>query len=189
MAPPRKPPERRQRRGTSDLQVVAEVVPTVLVDGVPEPDREWLPEVAAEWTELWRSDLARRVEVVDHPAVRRLFEWRDEQYRARRRAKVLRAEAEKEATVVGSKGQPVANPLFATADAADAQALAIETRIVALEDRIGLSPKARLALGVTEQQGMNLAARNAQIAAAIREAMHGASDPRALPGDSAADAG
>lgn len=187
--PPRKSPERRQGRGTRDLAIVADVVPEVLADGIPEPDREWLPETRSEWAELWRSDLSRRIEPVDGPAVRRLFEWRDEQTRARRRAKVLRSEAEKEATVVGSKGQPVANPLFSTADAADAQALAIETRIVALEDRIGLSPKARLNLGVTEQHGMNLAARNAQIAAAIREAMSSATDPRAVPGDTAADAG
>lgn len=44
--------------------------------------------------------------------------------------------------VVGSQGQDVLNPLVRVAQD-------IETKLVALEDRLGLSPEARLRLGIT----------------------------------------
>lgn len=185
MAPPRKTAERRQNRATKDLVVVAGVAPIK----TPPAVAGWLAETKREWGELWSSNLAGRIEPTDHPAVRRLFGWRDKQIRAERRATALRKVAAKEPLVEGSKGQLVANPMWGAADAADAEALHIETRIVALEDRLGLSPKARLALGLTEQKGMNLAGQNARLAMAIQEAMQSAEDPRALEGDPAIEVG
>ena len=181
----RKSPERRQRNNTKDLVVLTSSTPMK----TPPAVTGWLAETKREWAELWSSNLASRIEPTDHPAVRRLFAWRDKQIRSERRATALRKVAEREPLVEGSKGQLVANPMWGAADSADAEALQIESRIVALEDRLGLSPKARLALGVTEQKGMNLAGQNARLAVAIQEAMSSAEDPRALEGDSAIDVG
>lgn len=182
--PPRKPPARRQNRSTQDAEVV-ELAPA---PSVPEPDRGWLADTADQWHELWDSELAAYIRATDMPALRRLFSWRDELVRSRRKARTYRKEAEGAPLVPGSTGQMVANPLFALADKLDDRALSIESKIVALEDRLALSPKARLALGLTEQKGMNLAAQNARIAAALREAVTDAPDPRALPRNSAVDA-
>lgn len=192
MGRPRKTPERRQNRATKDLDVVdAEVVELAPAgdNDVPEPDREWLAETKRQWYETLRSQLAGHYHETDMAALHRLFMWRDELTRARRSAKAMRRQANSEALVTGSKGQPVANPLFDVAASLDAQALTIEGKVTALEDRLGLSPKARLGLGLTREKGLNLAAQNAKLAEAIREAMGGghASDPRALPRDPAVE--
>lgn len=89
----------------------------------------------------------------------------------------------------GSQGQPVKNPLFGVVASATQEALAIESRIVALEDRLALSPKARLTIGVTQQKGQSLAMANAEIARAIQEAMHDETDPRASRRKSAKETG
>lgn len=200
MARPRKPPELRQNRATRDLEDVstdAELVPwptpdleVVDGDGPPTPDAEWLADTRRQWIDLWGSPLVSHLQATDMAELRRCFMWRDELARCRRRARTLRREAEREALVEGSKGQPVANPLFEVAAGIENQALAIERAAVALEDRLGLSPKARIGLGVSTAKGLNLTAQNAQLASAIERAMRGdgANDPRSLPRDPAADA-
>src|SRR5260370_25168112 len=59
---------------------------------------------------------------------------RDEQLRAWRRHHT-------EPFILGSQGQPVQNPAFG-------EAMTLEKAIVTLEDRLGLSPKARATLGL-----------------------------------------
>lgn len=176
----RKPAERRQNRSTRDL----EPVDTTVITGnfAPAPLNSWLKDTADQWSDLWMSDLSSQIRNTDHPALIRLFDWRDEQARCRKRAKAARKVAESEPTVEGSKGQPVANPMWDVAKSQDDLALQIETRIVALEDRLALSPKARLAIGVTQQKGQSLAMANAQIAAAIEKEMRAATDPRSIGG-------
>lgn len=176
----RKPPERRQNRATKDLPVLAAVVD--LPSAGPDPDTAWLEVTKTQWSELWASPLASELKGTDMPGLYRCFEWRDEQRRCRLRAKALRKQADAAPLVDGSKGQPVPNGLYDIAQAQDAEALAIESRIVALEDRLALSPKARLSLGVTVAKGVSLQAQNAQIARAIQEAMRDAPDPRASVG-------
>lgn len=177
MARPRKPTDRRQNRSTRDLEPVEAVV--IAGDFTPKPSGSWLKDTVDQWTILWGSDLATQILDTDRPALFRLFEWRDEQLRCKRRARAARKKADDEPLVEGSKGQPVANPLYEVAKWNDDEALAIESRIVALEDRLALSPKARLTIGVTQQKGQSLAMANASIAAAIQEAMNDTSDPRA----------
>jgi hypothetical protein len=177
MARPRKTPERRQNRATRDLEPVASVV---AADFGPKPSSTWLKATVDQWVDLWASDLATQILDTDRPALVRLFDWRDEQARCRRRAKAARDGADESPLVDGSKGQPVANPLYEIAKWNDDEALAIETRIVALEDRLALSPKARLTLGVTQQKGQSLAMQNAQIASAIAEVMRDSPDPRTV---------
>lgn len=177
----RKPAGRRQNRVTKDLTPV----PSVPVE-VPKPSSTWLKITRDGWEELWSSDLASQILPTDRPALTRLYDWRDELERTRRQMRVMTREASKEPLVEGSQGQPVRNPMFQVLDVLMRSALAIEARIVALEDRLGLSPKARLGLGVTQQKGQSLAMQNARIAEALQEAMSDTNDPRAVSGDSPA---
>lgn len=186
MAPPRKTPAKRQRRGTKDA--TAESAPSVPIESetvkTPPAERGWLGATTSDWKDFWQSDLARFVRPTDRPVVKRLFRLRDQLVRAQRMAVDLRKKAMEDPVVAGSMGQQVANPLFKASDGATAEALALEPRVLALEDRLGLSPRARLALDVTEQQGMNLFGRNELLAQKMME-VASAPDPRAVEGDSA----
>jgi P27 family predicted phage terminase small subunit len=138
--PPPKPPERRQRRNTPSLNlVVAPAAKPAKPDsaGIPEPSREWLAVTRDEWLSVWAGELATLAynKSTDLNALYRLFGLRDDRERCRRAFR-------KEPLVEGSKGQPVANPLAGLIPGYDRD-------ILALEDRFGLSPKARLMLGVT----------------------------------------
>ena len=88
------------------------------------------------WDRVWRSDV---ISVVDLQSDLETFvRWAsllDERERA------LRAFRRKR-IVEGSQGQPTLSPLWQVVQACDKE-------LRALEDRIGLSPKARLQLGIT----------------------------------------
>jgi P27 family predicted phage terminase small subunit len=93
-----------------------------------------MAETQSAWEAFWASDVASLVTKADVPAVTRLHDLRDERERAYRGYR-------KERFVTGSTGQPVLNPL--------AKAMAtLDAEIRALEDRFGLTPQARLRLGV-----------------------------------------
>lgn len=128
-----KPAERRQRRNKPKaLGVIPGGAAGGLAPAVPDG---LLDATREEWDRFWGSELAQLVERdTDLPALERLFGLYDEHRRALR-------EARKERLVVGSMGQMVLNPLLKYAEA-----LAKEIR--AMEDRFGLTPKARLALGI-----------------------------------------
>ncbi len=192
----RKPPERRQRRGTKDAAPVS-VAPAETGPGhdddagldvrpAPAPDRGWLAGTTEDWREFWASDIARQTKATDRPAVRRLFRLRDQLTRTQRAATELRREAMKEPIVDGSMAQKVANPLFRAAEAAASEALSLEGRVLPLEDRFGLSPRARLNLGLSEQHGLNLLGRNEALARKLAE-VSGGGDPRTVAGDAATD--
>lgn len=88
------------------------------------------------WDRLWRSDVVSVVDLQsDMESVVRWASLLDERERA------LRAFRRKR-LVEGSQGQAVLNPLWNVVRGCD-------TELRALEDRIGLSPKARLQLGIT----------------------------------------
>lgn len=128
----KKPSERRQRvnrpREIGLVEVSAEVI-------VPPADSRWLLATREAWREYWSSPIAGVVEVrSDLVALRRLFGSYDEHERG------LRA-FRRQRFVVGSQGQPRLSPL------ADHLAR-LDTSIRALEDRFGLTPSARLKLGV-----------------------------------------
>jgi len=103
------------------------------VDPPPAPSG-LLKATREDWSGFWASPLASLVIPADLPALRRLFTLYDERLRAYQGYRKGRL-------VAGSMGQPVLNPLFAAMKSADAE-------IRALEDRLGLSPIARLRLGV-----------------------------------------
>jgi len=87
-----------------------------------------------DWVAFWRSPLGTLVVEADYPALRRLFTLYDERARAYQGYRRQRL-------APGSMGQPGLNPLFSAMKSFDAE-------IRALEDRFGLSPIARLRLGV-----------------------------------------
>jgi phage terminase small subunit len=102
---------------------------------VPASPAHFLPATRERWASYWQSDVARLVEAeTDGMAVVRLFTLYDEReraYRAYRRKRM----------VPGSQGQPVVNPIWKHAAVMDGE-------IRQLEDRFGITPQARLKLGV-----------------------------------------
>lgn len=134
----KRPDQRRGKAGTTrDLGVVvrrsfAEVpeLPAKLNGLKP------LPETVEAWGRLWASSVAQVMDPTsDREALVRwasLLDERERAFRAYRRKRL----------VEGSQGQPVVNPLWGVVAKCDAE-------LRALEDRIGLSPKARLQLGIT----------------------------------------
>ena len=155
-----KPAERRQNRSKRDVGLIA------LDDAtrpVPKPPTG-LSKVSREaWTSLWSSALARTFEPAsDRPAIERLFVLRDERERAH---KATRAHP----FIVGSQGQQVLNPLFAHVSRLDAE-------VRQLEDRFGLTPRARLQLGITFGEAHRSLA---ELNAAFMEQTDDADDPRA----------
>ncbi len=127
----KKPAARRQRRNASDIGLVAvERSPQA-----PAPAKAWLALTSERWQTYWGSDIATVAKRdSDLPALTRLFGYYDDLERS------LRAFA-RERFIEGSQGQPKLNPLAA-------HIVSLEGLIRALEDRFGLSPQARLKLGV-----------------------------------------
>lgn len=146
----RKPVEKRQNRATAD----AGLVPLVgAVVELPSPDVSWREGTVVRWAEFWGSPLAGQVQQSDHGPLRRLFWLYDECDR------LLEAIEATGRVVEGSQGQPRANPLYK-----QVQEFQAESR--QLEDRFGLSPKARLALGISfAEAALGLDALNERLAA------------------------
>lgn len=171
MAPPKKPADRRQRRNASDVGLV------VVEGSLPErPDAPsgLLKATKDAWSVYWTSEVAQLFKPEDGSALRRLFRLYDATERAWR-------EETREPLVEGSQGQPRPNPAGAK------KALELEPHIRALEDRFGITPLGRLKLGVTFQQGQNLAEMNRRIVEGDRVSRTDPRpDPRALPRDTAA---
>lgn len=127
-----KPPERRQRRNHRGAELVRPDDAPLLAP--PAPD-ELSPTLRAAWDAYWSSGVARLVEPSDVPALARLFELYEE------RARAL-AMYRDEPVMEGSTGQAVLSPF-------GAEVASLDKRVAELEDRFGLSPRARLQLGVT----------------------------------------
>ena len=101
----------------------------------PPPPPGLLAGSVESWNAYWSSPLARvALPETDLPALSRLWSLYDE------RARMYRAIV-KERVTLGSMGQVRANPLYP-------QMVAMDAAIERLEDRFGLSPRARLQLGV-----------------------------------------
>ena len=152
MPQPKKPAERRQRGArTKDVGEVVALPRGQAAVVQATADLAWRDEVQVAWAELWSSPLAGHIKPTDVPALRRLFDYRHS-------LAVARDKFEAEPESVGSMGQPVLSPW-----AAEIQRL--EGVIQKLEDRFGLTPLARLRLGVTFEEGVSLASRNASLLA------------------------
>lgn len=155
MPTPKKTPERRQRGArTKDVGNVVALASKAVSPAVASADLNWQPVVVEAWAELWSSPLAGLIRPTDLPALRRLFDLRN-------RLIWAYDAYDENPTTTGSMGQSVLSPFAA-------EAHRLEAEIEKLEDRFGLTPLARLRLGVTFEEGVSLASRNAQLLEAFR---------------------
>lgn len=130
-------PRKSNRQNPRDTPPELEVLPggRGQVPDLPRPANELLKATKDGWTSFWTSDLSQYVKSdSDRAALGRLFCLYDERerlYRVYRKQRVTK----------GSTGQLVMHP-------AAKEIASLDARIVQLEDRFGLSPMARLKLGV-----------------------------------------
>ena len=134
MANHRKPASQRINHTTRDLGPLA---PPPVAVTVPEPPGGLLKCSRERWESFWRSTVSQAVDYVsDRPRLERWIRWLDEWERTYR--KLRKAEL----VTTGSMGQQRLNPL--------ARYLALcEDAIQKAEHDLGLSPMARLKLGIT----------------------------------------
>jgi hypothetical protein len=165
--PARKAPGRRQGTTTNDVGLVVVGEGDRPIPPLPKPASGRLLQVTKNaWVEFWSSQISTIVDArSDAPALRRLFLLYDERERA------LRA-YQAERMTEGSMGQMVVNP-FAK------EVASLDARIVVLEDRFGLTPHARLKLGVTfGDAARSLSDMNRTLADALADEDDFDDDPR-----------
>ena len=105
------------------------------IDAIPDPPRGLLQVSIRRWSAFWRSPVAGAIDLrSDLPRLERWIQDVDEYERA---GKALRSNR----LVRGSQGQPVLNPLAAYLHQLD-------TRIRATETDFGMTPMARIRLGI-----------------------------------------
>jgi P27 family predicted phage terminase small subunit len=135
--PPPKPSDKRQRRNQRTSTERAGVGLVALRGGQldpPAPPSGLLKSTREDWAAFWASPLGALVVAADVPALRRLFTLHDE------RARAYRGLRQAGRLVETDKGTTL-NPLAGFLRSCDAE-------IRLLEDRFGLSPMARLRLGI-----------------------------------------
>lgn len=134
---PKEEGARQNRRARTNLRLIAEHEAAA----APAPPDNLSPSRIADWEAYFASPLAGLVKETDLSVVRRLwgyYQQHDE----------LTAIFQKSRLVAGSTGQPRMNP------AADAL-LKLENAILRLENELGLTPSARLRLGITFADATN----------------------------------
>lgn len=162
--PPPDPTGRRaaEGRATVKASIDIEVLPAVQPGQGPPAPPDGLPtELVAEWEDFWEQPVARAVAESDLPALRRLFAYR---------ARLLQAlsHVPPSGLDIGGDGQDVVHPGLRVVTA-------LEKLIAPLEDRFGLTMKARQVMGIR----MGQLAEIARKAAADPPTSHAARpDPR-----------
>ncbi|MEU7400721.1 P27 family phage terminase small subunit [Streptomyces sp. NPDC044948] len=133
--PAPKDPEKRQRRNRAQgLEAIPENAGVV---ERPAPPAGLLKTVRDRWVAYWESPVAQLADPVsDLPALERLYRLYDDLERSH-------ATVRKQGHMVrGYRDQTVMNPLLKHMQL-------VQAEVRQLEDRFGLSPRARLSLGVT----------------------------------------
>lgn len=130
---PKEEGRRQNRRARSNLRLIEQHDPSAVV--VPDPPDGLSDRQIGSWTEFWHSELSQLVKSTDHAPVRRLWAYYQQH-------EDLTAIFAKGRMVAGSTGQPRLNP------ALDGL-MKLETSILRLENELGLTPSARLRLGIT----------------------------------------
>jgi phage terminase small subunit len=157
--PPKKPASKRQNRVTKTPEIELVSVAGKIGPAIPSAPDGIRGYLVQSWAEYWSSSLAQvGDEHTKRAAVTRLwqmYDLRDKHYEAYRAAPL----------VDGSQGQKVLNPL-------GRQMSQLETQIMALEDRLGLNPKAQIGLGISWAQGQ------AQLASLAERVFHGSDESK-----------
>lgn len=141
--PAPKPDGERQRRNKPGSAHGTVMATTVVVAGMsalswPDPPGSWSPEACDDWRELSVSPLSQTMTASDFPALMRLFRLREQLTRALDQLEHEELVSE----VVTQKGFAlVPNPIVGVIGR-------IEAMVRPLEDRFGLSPMARLRIGI-----------------------------------------
>lgn len=142
--PAPKDPAKRQRRNRDSGRAepakakpvrgsaVAAVLPADAGVEIPAPSKHWSADVVEQWNEAWRAMGPTWVAASDLGACRRLFDYRH---------RLAELEA-MDVVTEGSQKQLVASPWAKAAQE-------IRSEVRQLEDRFGLSPLARLRIGIT----------------------------------------
>lgn len=108
---------------------------------VPAPPEGLLPSTVQVWETYWADQVAGATTPVDHGALRRYILYLDEWERCMAAVRRPNEDGEVERLVKGSTGQPRINPLAE-------QALKLEGVLSKLEADFGLTPLARMRLGI-----------------------------------------
>ncbi|MDO2354665.1 hypothetical protein [Mycobacterium avium] len=124
----RKPPDRRQNRGTRDIGLVKET-------GAAPPMPRGLCRAAQEaWNGYWSDYVSGASTPSDIALIRRWIKDLDRYER-------LVAQADQRPIVKGSKGQEVGNPLYQLA-------MKLQAGIMEAERQLGIGPLNRLKIGL-----------------------------------------
>lgn len=135
---PKEDGKRQRQRSQTNLRLLEQHDPAA---PIPSPPDGLSEARLAGWQEFFESPLAGLVKPTDLSVVRRLwtyYQQHDDLTRIFAKSKL----------VTGSQGQPRMNP------AHDAL-MKMETSILRLENELGLTPSARLRLGITFADSMN----------------------------------
>jgi P27 family predicted phage terminase small subunit len=152
---PKEEGKRQNRRARTNLKLIEQHDPSAVIVPLP-PDGLSEAQVDA-WSEFWHSELSQLVKATDLSSVRRLFNYYQQH-------EDLTAIFQKGRMVAGSQGQPRLNP------ALDGL-MKLEAAILRLENELGLTPSARLRLGITFADAQaSLDGLNSRLAAKLAEA-------------------
>ena len=134
---PKEEGRRQRERGRRNTALMAAFQPA----DVPDAPENLSDAQLEAWEEFFTSELAGLIKKTDLPVVRRLWTY----YQQHEDLTII---FEKSKLVAGSTGQPRINP------AHDAL-MKLETAIHRLENELGLTPSARLRLGITFADATN----------------------------------
>lgn len=104
----------------------------------PLPNSKWTTSTKRYWDEYWSSEISSATQMVDLPALYRLFQFYDEVERAN---KTIARQGNAGLLSTGSKGQATINPLITLT-------MKLEEKILKLEQELGLTPLSRQRLGI-----------------------------------------
>lgn len=135
MPAPKKPEQRRQAHNADRYTSLA-LAPTPIA--APDPPKGLLKATRELWDEFWTSDVARAVQPADLDGLVRLIQYRDEWQRL---MDAYRADR----FVAGSTKQVKVNPALDSA-------LKLEAAMKSIAADLGLSPMARMRLGIAVGQ-------------------------------------
>lgn len=136
---PKEEGKRQNRRARSNLRLIGQHDPAAVV--IPDPPEGLSEAQVASWSVFWRSELSQLVKATDLSSVKRLWNYYQQH-------EDLTGIFAKGRMVAGSTGQPRLNP------ALDGL-MKLEGAILRLENELGLTPSARLRLGITFADASN----------------------------------